>query len=515
VRAKHGLRPLRDLAREKGALLALMEAFDQILNINYATIFKVARDALPWLPPEMERRLQNLIELASQIASKKALLRRDFAGKVYHQIVGDWAIRKGFATYFTTVPAAYLLSYLTLITPNESWKDFGNIEKIKSLRIGDFACGSGTLLSGLYHALEYLHIKEAFKGQKDVNLEEFHRVVMENVFWGFDALRYATHIAATTLALHNPSVTLTKTNLYTVPLGINSRRRVALGSLDLYHTGAPKTLYDYFGSPKSGTFKVTPSTEEEVSIEMPREFDIIEMNPPFTRATGRGGRSEGGLFGFIPDAVVRSKVLAVFEDVRESIRRELSAMATNVGFNRSVSIVAERGLGPFGNIGQAGEGLLFLFLAYKYIKSNGRIAFVLPKNLLSGIAWFLARTLLASMFHIEYIVISFDPERGYNFSESTSLSELLLVARRVDEHKDDEKTCFVCLTKKPLTSLEAVQLAHEIIGRFMRPDEIDILQRGYTFKNYVRAGGCPRNCLCSSKDTVGEEYRQLGEARSV
>jgi len=75
------------------------------------------------------------------------------------------------------------------------------------------------------------------------------------------------------------------------------------------------------------------------------------------------------------------------------------------------------------NIGQAGEGLLFLYLAYKYMKESGVIAFVLPRNLLSGISWFLARVLLSTKFHLRYVIVSADNERGHNFSESTSLSD--------------------------------------------------------------------------------------------
>jgi hypothetical protein len=37
-------------------------------------------------------------------------------------------------------------------------------------------------------------------------------------------------------------------------------------------------------------------------------FDLIVMNPPFTRATGRGGREGGGLFGFILDESVRKDI---------------------------------------------------------------------------------------------------------------------------------------------------------------------------------------------------------------
>jgi hypothetical protein len=50
---------------------------------------------------------------------------------------------------------------------------------------------------------------------------------------------------------------------------------------------------------------------------------------------------------------------------------------------------------------------------------------VLPRNLLMGVSWFLARVLLATKYHLKYVIVSSDSENGFNFSEGTSLSEVL------------------------------------------------------------------------------------------
>ncbi|MGC8543746.1 MAG: N-6 DNA methylase, partial [Vulcanisaeta sp.] len=123
----------------------------------------------------------------------------------------------------------------------------------------------------------------------------------------------------------------------------------------------------------------------------------------------------------------------------------------------------------------AGEGLLFLYLAYKYVKPGGVIAFVLPRNVLSGVSWFLARALLASKFHVKYVIVSNDTEDGYNFSEGTSLSEALIVARRVDNHEPSEETRFVILMKKPRTAIDAVVLADRLLGGNVPYDEARVI----------------------------------------
>ncbi len=506
VRTKHSIPSLRELASARGGLLALEEAFDRILEINYQPIFRVAREIVEKLPPEVQPRISDLIELARRIASDRILLRRDFAGKIYHSIVGDWAIRKNFATYFTGVPAAYLLARLALATPNPSWQNFSSLDNIEGFRVADIACGSGTLLSASYDALLYLYTRDCLKARRKIDVEEFHKTALEKVFWGLDALRFATHIAATTLALHNPEVPLQNMNLYTVPLGINSRGMISLGSLDL----AQRTLLDYFGG---GTaVKVSTSAEEQATINPPESFNLIIMNPPFTRATGRGGRERGGLFGFVADKNVREQLLKFYEKFRESIKRRMVEIAEAGGFIRELeAILGEEGGRPFLGIGQAGEGLLFLYVASEGVVEGGRIAFVLPRSVLSGVSWFLARALLTSRFHLEYIVVSYDSEKGYNFSESTALSESLIVARKVGEHNENEKICIVALLKKPTSALEGIWLAHEIIEKYNKADEINVITKGYHAGNYVEAGGCdsivytiPRQLLLKNLDNWGK-----------
>ena len=62
------------------------------------------------------------------------------------------------------------------------------------------------------------------------------------------------------------------------------------------------------------------------------------------------------------------------------------------------------------------------------LKVNGKLCFVLPKEF---IKWQLLvfPSVSAAKYHLEYIVVSYEPGAN-NFSESTSLSECLLLLRR-------------------------------------------------------------------------------------
>jgi type I restriction-modification system DNA methylase subunit len=447
IRYTERLEDLVSLSKAKTPKKALEEAFKKILEINYEAIFKVAIEILSALPP-IGRLFDELVELGSEIASKRSLLRRDLAGKVYHKVVGEWSLRKGLATYYTQIPSAYLLLYLA---------------KPKLGRVCDFACGSGTLLTAAYSAMRANYFFEQMRNGKEeepekIN-EDFHIKFIENCY-GFDVLKYATQISALNVAFHNPEIKVRKFHIHALPLGVREDGTISLGSLDFIKP-AP-SLKDIFSRK---TKAVGLDKEEEKLIITLNPFDLVVMNPPFTRAGGRWKEEagkKGGLFGFMSDEEIRIKVMKEYDAVRKNISEILFNKAKNLLNNSKLKfLLTQREFSSYQNIGQAGEGLIFLYLAHKFVKENGKIGFVLPKNVLSATSWFLARCLLASDYHLEYIVVSYDPE-GYNFSYSTNLSECLLVARKVSLHSPEEETKFVILLKKPKTSIEAIMLANSI-----------------------------------------------------
>ncbi len=453
VRTEIGLESAGRLCKQYGYRLGLKNAFEEILKVDYRPVYDLAIQVIETMPDALNHAIKKLVELAEKCSSKRALLRRDFSGKIYHKIVGDWAIRKNFATYFTTVPAAYLLAYLSVFTKT------GVFNKFKKVKIGDLACGSGTLLTAAYSALKDLYIYTSFK-EGELDLKGFHSLMLEESLWGIDALRYAVQIASTNLALQDPTTQVSRMNTFTVPLGVENKK-VTLGSLEFVEGKGLPSIAMFFAEKPSLKFiegaESASITGGDVVESIPK-FDLIIMNPPFTRATGRGGKKGGELFGFIVDEAFRKAVTKRYDEIRSKISRELR----NVGkkYNR---IFKDLGKELF-DIGQAGEGLLFLYLASKLVKNDGKIAFVLPKSLLSGTNWFLARCLLLEKFHLEHVVLSFDAENGYNFSESTSLSEALIVARKRERLDKNEETKITVLLRKPLTSLESRALAFKIIG---------------------------------------------------
>ena len=451
IRYAHNLDSLDNMAKATNPQQAIEKATHDILGINYEPIFGAIEEMLTSFPP-LSMEFGKLVALATEISSKKALLRRDLVGKVYHRVVGDWGLKKGLATFYTQIPSAYLLLYLA---------------KPKISRIADLACGSGTLLVAAYSATSAQYRLALLKSGADHDPKQieanFHADFI-NSCYAFDVLEYATQITALNLSLHSPETAIQDFHsVYTFPLGYREEdKMVSLGSLELARIKG--NFNQIFGQvTKTGLKK----KEKELMSKLLQlePFDLIAMNPPFARTTGRGGRAGGGLFGFMGEEQARQAVLEDYAKLRDEVRGNLEETARKLlkGTNLE-SLLTDEEFQPYRQIWQAGEGLLFLCLADMRLKKDGKLCFVLPKNLLSGISWFLARALLAAKYHLQYVVVSYEPGAS-NFSESTNLSECLFVAQKVaEEHNANEKTTFVTLLRKPRTSIEAIALSNSIEG---------------------------------------------------
>jgi len=477
--------PLSSYVEEYGPIEGLRRALAELVDINYKAAVKTSLEILSILPPGIANQVKKLIKLAVKIAQNPSLLRRDFAGRVYHEITGDIALRKGFATYYTEIPAAYLLASLAVSelyglggkrlcdTSEEEAKKI--IEKIWSTKLGDLACGSGTLLTASYSAIFRLisALKLSHASLEDIDPGEVAKTVIEEGIYGIDALRYASQIAALNLALMSHK-RISNENIYTIYLGyIPEKRQAWLGSLELLRNGERVGgLLAWLETGSSNAFAKHTLESSEGEFAIPIEFNMIIMNPPFTRATGRSECfGEGkGFFGFIADEKARQILKNSYDELKSKIESDLRniALANANIFPSAVKELLikgsrnEKDAREYFEIGQAGEALPFLYLAYKYISAGGIIAFVLPRGLLANISWFLARVLLTTKFHVKYIIVSSDSSRGYNFSEGVALSEVLLIAKRKNDHAENEETILVNLLRKPSSALEALALAEEI-----------------------------------------------------
>ncbi len=363
-----------------------------------------------------------LLTEAIRICAQQAALRHDLMGRIYHWLLHH---AKYLGTYYTSVSAATLLLKLTI---GAKWRqNFGDPAELASFKVADLACGTGTLLMAAAQAISDAYIKT--RAAEELSLEPkdmstLHRALMENVLHGYDVLPSAVHLTASTLAMLAPDVAFVRMGLFVMPLGFD-HGTAKLGSLDFLGSERVRTQmaldYSHIETVRAGA-----GFSKATSAELP-QLDLCVMNPPFVRSVGGNL-----LFGSLPDE-------------RGQLQKELKRRVKEIGASAT-----------------AGLGSVFVALADRWLKSEGRLAFVLPAALASGEAWADTRALIAERYHLETVVSSHDAERP-NFSENTDLSEILFIARKLRDKERPGRTTYISLWRNPRSIHEALDLANRIV----------------------------------------------------
>ena len=392
-------------------------------NINYVPIFQLGERILNELPasPSTTSVVSSLLDEAHNICSKQAALRHDLMGRIYHRLLHD---AKYLGTFYTSVSAATLL--LKLVFDLVWQKDFAALGNTTDFKIGDLACGTGTLMMASAQALTDSFIMARVNSAMGVELTDLsalHSTLMHDVLFGYDILPSAVHLTASTLALLAPEVAFRKMNLFVMPIGTD-HLKPRLGSLDFLGSNEIQTQLS-LDSTHLETIQTGASQSENVNATVP-ELDLCVMNPPFVSS-----RYGNRLFGSLPKD-------------RPLLQKALRAESKKLGISAT-----------------AGLGALFVPLADRHTKPGGRIAFVLPMAITTGEAWGTVRQYLANRYHLEVVVSSHDPSRN-NFSENTDLSEVLFIARKLKKDEKSGNTTYVNLHRNPTTIYGAIELANRI-----------------------------------------------------
>ena len=382
------------------------EEWTAILKINYWPIFAVARDIVNLLPTHAAARiLEELRETAQSITSTGAIFAHDLTGRVFQKLIAD---RKYLATFYTLPASASLLARLAVAKLEGI--DWSDTESIGELRVGDFACGTGALLSAVYDQVASRH--EHAGGDS----EALHQSMMEDVLYGCDVMPSAIHITSSTLSGVQPKQSYGKSRLYTMPYGRQSDGSVAIGSLELLQSSSVLTLFNM-----SDPAMRTGSTGEETASRMVADirddwFDIVIMNPPFTRATNHEGAHSD----------ITNPAFAAFNATRED-QTVMGKRLNQLG----------RGSAYHGNAGIASA---FAALGHRKLKPGGVLALVLPLSAAVGLSWQNFRDVL-SQHYTDISVLSIAANgKEMAFSSDTGMAECLVVARKLREDEPAAET---------------------------------------------------------------------------
>ena len=413
---QHGIPTLRDAWR------------DICDNIDYVPVFELATEIIDVLgdgPDEVK--MPVIRPLVTAVEDTRKLEGHDLSGRLFHTLLTD---AKFTGAYYTSVPAATLLTRLVF----QDWPqhvDWADHEFPASLNVADLACGTGTLLMAVAAEVERRHTDAGGE-----NAAELHKAMVEQALHGYDVQLSAVHFAATSLAMLNPDIQFDRMNLYIMPLGAEGSE-ISLGSLDFL--GANEAAIQFALSAEE-TGLVTQDAER-VSGSGPRgveagvtatlpDLDLAIMNPPFTRSVGGNL-----LFGSLPQGERRK--------LQTELSRRLKSMQASVTAGLGAAFVAA--------------------VSPKLRHGEGRLALVLPATVCTGPSWQQTRALIEQEFELDLVIASHDPTR-WNFSDSTDLSEALLIATRRPRngHQPDRRTTFVNLWQNPNGVLDAHRTAQAV-----------------------------------------------------
>lgn len=435
IAGRNSIKPLEHLTNKGGTLSKdkIIKEWQRILDeINYYPIFSIARDILKPMPQKLAYKiLHPLSEAADHLIQLGITTSHDLAGRMFQRLITD---RKFLATYYTLPESAYLLADLAVERLNQDWK---NLDTYPELRVADFACGTGTLLSAAYQGIL------AKARQSDLDDAVVHRNMIEEAMIGIDIMPAATHLAISQLACAHPTEAFGNTRIYTMPYGTTEDKGISTGSLELIQDDKQFVLFTTGAGQLSGESEV--NTDRNV-MEIPAEsLDICIMNPPFTRPTNH----EADHYN-VP--IPSFAAFRTTHDEQEKMSQQLKR-------------IRDRLNDPAGN-GNAGLASYFIDLAHQKTKSKGTVALVLPLTFVQGGSWESARLLLDQHYNNKAIIsISSHESTGRAFSADTGMAEVLIIANKLSTPSADGKstsTLFVNILRRPKTLTEGYVVAKAI-----------------------------------------------------
>ena len=406
----------------------MLAAWADILNINYWAIFAIAKDILEQLPAaDAARILMQLRDTAQSVNATGVDNAHDLTGRIFQRLIAD---RKYLATFYTLPASAALLARLAVAKMDGV--DWSSAEAIGKLRVADFACGTGALLSAVYEQIAARHERSGG------NPTDLHQVMMEEVLYGCDVMPSAIHITGSTLSGVEPSVGFGSSRLYTLAYGRQGDGTVKIGSLELLQSSAAPSLFNT-SDPAMRTGSAGEETAAQIIADVPDQgFDLVIMNPPFTRNTGHEG-SHINVF---------NPAFAAF-NATKATQRDMGKRLTKL----------KKGTCYHGNAGIASA---FAALADKKLKPGGVLALVLPPSAAAGLSWQGVRKMLAGNYQDLTVFSIAANGRDMSFSSDTGMAECLVITRkRKAGEPSGKRTLFSSLTHRPQGFAQASSLAKE------------------------------------------------------
>ena len=168
-------------------------------------------------------------------------------------------------------------------------------------------------------------------------------------------------------------------------------------------------------------------TASQIVVDVPDEsFDLVIMNPPFTRNTNHEGAHRG----------VPNPAFAAFNathDDQSEMGNRLNRMGRNSAYH-----------------GNAGVASAFAALGHVKLRPRGILALVMPLTATTGGSWRKFRRTLAENYTDVNVLSIAANNRDIAFSSDTSMAECLIVARKLEGNEtSSDRAIFTSFKRRP------------------------------------------------------------------
>ena len=405
---------------------SVMADWRAILEINYAPIFedahRIVKDAFKYAPdydPGMSARVLNkLWRTAYEICKSHLPQIHELGGEIFQRLIVD---RKYVKSNYTMPESASLLS--ALVCPDIKCDNLRDLPKV-----ADFACGTGSLLNGVYKQVQRLYEQKTGN-----NSRRIHRAMMEQKLAGIDIYPHATHLTFMTMASAHADIPIGETRVLTAQYGQTADGTYATGSLELLDETILFNIFE-LNAEQVGGFDITPT---KLNPAFPNnEMDIVIMNPPYLRGGADNNTRD-------PKSVFASKERSDAE--KKAMQKALGKKDTRVANGKLAYSY-------------------FVELADKKLREGGCMGMILPATVLTSDHFKKVREMWATEYHnVVIVTIAQRDARDSAFSHDTGMAECMVVATKgIGENTGRAK--FVCLSKRP-DSLLAGQMLAVLIQR--------------------------------------------------
>ncbi len=289
-------------------------------------------------------------------------IEEDLLGRLYSETIPP-NTRKNLGAFYTKPEAAKLLANLAI----DKW----------DVKVLDPACGSGTLLVESYLRKKKLAPK--------MDKHKLHKKLLEQIY-GIDIMHFAFHMASINLASQD------------LEIPIEPNIIVGDGVSKMVLTNPQLTLEEWLKEVSKG--------------KVPKDFDLVIMNPPFTR---------------------RERFINLLRDEEKELLRKMQDVRGRVGY-----------------------WAYFVVASDKILKKNGKIAFVAPEGFFNWEGESVRSFLLNKGYGIKYIVKS----HLEFFSEQAAFRDYLVVLEKGEEYDPA-----IIVLKKSLKDVEIEGIVKDV-GKF-------------------------------------------------